>query len=200
MKALDNTNSQIRLVETDPLTSLDRQGYAIVSYCWGGEQHKRLTKADKDSFEQGFSYLDIPQTLQDAITVTRSLALDYIWIDTMCIIQDDPSDVENEPRRMSEYYSGSTVTICAASASKCSEGFLKVNSDSDFLAGPFQIPLRTQPGKYLSSVQLFVPAPMPVQPTAKRAWTFQESMLSRRLLIIHIETTLLVVRNPRYDM
>ncbi|CZR69209.1 uncharacterized protein PAC_19109 [Phialocephala subalpina] len=178
-----------RLVETESLTSelltsLDGQGYATISYCWGGEQHKQLTKAGMNSFKQGVSRLELPQTLQDSIIVTNSLGLNYLWIDALCIIQDDPSDKEYELRRMSEYYSGSTVTICAASASKCSEGFLRVNDDNNFQAGPFHIPLRTWPyWRPLSSVQLFVPAPMPIQPTARRAWTFQESMLSRRLLI-----------------
>ncbi|KAN0089032.1 Heterokaryon incompatibility protein (HET) domain containing protein [Hyaloscypha variabilis] len=185
----DDVAPRVQLVETDAIAPelqipLDEKGYAALSYCWGGDQQKKLTKANLNCLKQGISFVELPKTLRDAILVTSSLKIDYLWIDALCIIQDDHADKENELSRMSEYYGCSTVTICAASASKCSEGFLGVNGESNFQAGPFQIPLRISADhEDLSSVQLFVQAPFPIQPTARRAWTFQESMLSRRLLI-----------------
>ena len=70
----------------------------------------------------------LPQSIQDAITVTRMLDLRYPWVDALCILQDSSSNKERELSRMENIYRNSYVTICAASARGCHEGFLKKRS------------------------------------------------------------------------
>jgi hypothetical protein len=67
---------------------------------------------------------ELAQTLRDAIDVTRKLGIRYLWVDALCIIQDNVTDKSREIERMGKVYKNATVTIAAASASRVSEGFL----------------------------------------------------------------------------
>jgi hypothetical protein len=68
---------------------------------------------------------ELPQTFRDAIFVTRALSVQYLWIDSICIIQDDEQDWETESRLMEQIYSYAYVTIAASCASGTEDGFLK---------------------------------------------------------------------------
>ena len=63
-------------------------------------------------------------SFQDAVTVTRSLGFQYLWLDTLCIIQDDKEDCLKELENMGDIYNNAFVTIAAASAAHSSQGFL----------------------------------------------------------------------------
>src|ERR1700712_3197159 len=59
----------------------------------------------------------LPQTLHDAIVWTRKLGEQYIWIDSMCILQDSKEDWQREASRMASIYGSGTMTLVAASSS-----------------------------------------------------------------------------------
>ncbi|KAI0095422.1 HET-domain-containing protein [Hypoxylon sp. NC0597] len=158
---------------------ISHQGYVSLSYCWGGPQILRLTAHTFSEFTSGIRTDLLPQTLSDALHATLALGLAHIWIDSLCIFQDDPSDLELEIARMPLYYSANTVTISAESASTCTEGFLK-RGFAEFAAGPFEVTFTTALGP--GSIQLFQePSEKSIAPISSRGWTFQESMLSRRM-------------------
>ncbi|KAI1412732.1 HET-domain-containing protein [Hypoxylon sp. FL1857] len=160
--------------------NISHQGYASLSYCWGGPQLLRLTADTFNEFTDGVKIDRLPQTLLDALRVTQELDLSHIWIDSLCIFQDNPSDLELEIARMPLYYSANTVTISADSAAACTEGFLGRGS-TEFAAGPFEITFTTPFGP--GSIQLFKESSeKPIAPISRRGWTFQESMLSRRMV------------------
>lgn len=105
-----------------------RGTYVALSYCWGTSQKNvLLTRATVKRFQTiGLDVAQLPQTIQDAILVTRNLGVRYIWIDALCIIQNEP-ELENfklEAPKMGEYYSNAYVTLAAGSATDCAEGFL----------------------------------------------------------------------------
>ena len=102
--------------------------YAALSYCWGGPQPVVLTQSSLESMRQEIPMSRLPETIQDAIISTRKLGLRYIWIDALCIIQDFAADKELEISKMDHLYQNTYVTICAASAVQCSEGFLREQS------------------------------------------------------------------------
>lgn len=104
--------------------SADLIEYAVLSYCWGGDQESKTTSARLEQRCNGFPLDSLPQTLQDAIIVTRRLGLKYLWVDAICIIQDDDSDKNLEIKKMGHIYQGASVTVVAARASEVSEGFL----------------------------------------------------------------------------
>ena len=68
------------------------QAYACLSYCWGTEKHAQTTRATLQQHIHGIEYEGLPRTIKDAIAVTKSLGLNYLWIDALCIIQDDEAD------------------------------------------------------------------------------------------------------------
>ncbi|KAH6716959.1 putative tol protein [Leptodontidium sp. MPI-SDFR-AT-0119] len=92
----------------------ERGQYAALSYCWGDPPHPFVTTADliQDPSQRDWSQL--PATIQDAIRVTRALGLRYLWVDSLCIIQDDESDMMNQIQLMGMIYKNATVTIAAA--------------------------------------------------------------------------------------
>ena len=68
----------------------------------------------------------LPRSYQDAVIVARGLQVRYIWIDSLCIIQDSAADWKQEASRMSSIYKGSLVTIGSACAEDSTGGFLKM--------------------------------------------------------------------------
>src|SRR5438034_1924444 len=64
----------------------------------------------------------LPKTFQDAVLLTRALGVRYLWIDSLCIIQDDEKDWKRENPKMGEVYQYATITIAAAHARDSSEG------------------------------------------------------------------------------
>lgn len=66
----------------------------------------------------------MPSTFQDAVTITRTLGLKYLWIDSLCIIQDDDSDWETQSAKMAQIYGNAHLTIAATMSSNCGITFL----------------------------------------------------------------------------
>ncbi|KAI0469250.1 hypothetical protein F4859DRAFT_487482 [Xylaria cf. heliscus] len=111
--------------------------YVALSHCWGQatqqpthpmevkEDLDRLTtKENVAALMKGITLSRLPRTFQDAVRTTRSLGLRYLWIDSLCIIQDDEEDWRRESKRMGDVYSSAYVTIAACSSRSSSDGFL----------------------------------------------------------------------------
>jgi hypothetical protein len=94
----------------------DTPEYATLSHCWGKEQFTTLTKHNVAEFETCVPDEALSKTFTDAIAVARRVGLDYIWIDSLCIIQDDPSDWAREAASMSLIYGSSSLNIAASGA------------------------------------------------------------------------------------
>lgn len=75
--------------------------------------------------KSGFQPEQAPATFYDAIRVTRMLGVQYLWIDSLCIIQNDARDWQIESSRMGDVYRNAYLTIAACCASSDSEGFLR---------------------------------------------------------------------------
>ncbi|KAM5374708.1 hypothetical protein ACJZ2D_006352 [Fusarium nematophilum] len=162
------------------ISDIAKTGFVALSYCWGGDQPVKSTQKTAQALKNGIATSSLPQTLRDAIRYTSVLRIKHIWIDALCIRQDDDHDKALEIARMPLYYHRNTVTIVASSAETCRSGFLG-KKKLEFQTGPFEIAMRTPKG--VGSMIWYDPEPEPPQPTTFRAWTLQESLLSRRLLI-----------------
>ncbi|KAH6671992.1 heterokaryon incompatibility protein-domain-containing protein, partial [Halenospora varia] len=92
--------------ETDPTClSLELlpilQPYVALSHCWGDQSAIFTTpKATIKDLLLEIPWTKLPKTFQDAVSITRSLKIDYLWIDSLCIIKDDPSDWKTESVKM----------------------------------------------------------------------------------------------------
>ncbi|KAH8781636.1 heterokaryon incompatibility protein-domain-containing protein [Hyaloscypha finlandica] len=184
--------------------------YATLSYCWGGPQEIALTEETIAEKQNGFKITSLPATLKDAITVTRELGIKYIWIDSLCIIQDSKDDMLRELPRMAGYYANSYLTI-SASTIKCtfpflsSEGICKKHPGSTIpkdlvplrllISPEFEVVSQKDGGtdrvgtRFSKDIMDWVlvrkehPYFLFWEPIYKRGWTFQERVLSPRNLL-----------------
>ncbi|KAE9376277.1 HET-domain-containing protein, partial [Stipitochalara longipes BDJ] len=158
----------------------ERAHYVCLSYVWGGEQPS-TTKSNIVALAEEISSESLSQTAQDAIRVTRKLGIRYLWIDALCIIQDDDDDKKRELRVMGNIYKDATLTISASSSIGAASGFAKAEPPQGCEL-PFYLPDGTMGSVVAVPSQLVIPYFH--KPTLhSRGWTFQERMLSRRLLI-----------------
>jgi hypothetical protein len=109
-------DTQLRLVRGDTLS--DDLKYVTLSHCWGKlDKRLVLTESNIDDWSEGLPLLGEWKTFSDAIDMTRQLGLSYIWIDSLCIIQDSISDWQRECPQMCNVYKRSYCNIAATSAS-----------------------------------------------------------------------------------
>lgn len=134
-RLLDVGNDEIQHIQLVDGESLERpaiQGippanriqYATLSYCWGDAVTLKTTQATEQGHRAEILIKDMPEAFQDAVHVTRKLGLQYLWIDALCILQDDKKDWEIESSRMCDIFANSYTTISAAASSSASEHFL----------------------------------------------------------------------------
>jgi hypothetical protein len=91
--------------------------YVALSHCWGKNPVIKATKASLDSFLKCIDPGSLTRTFRDAVMITRRLRVRYLWIDSLCIVQDDNEDWEREAAKMAQVYSQSLVTLAASAAS-----------------------------------------------------------------------------------
>ncbi|KAI0197247.1 hypothetical protein EV127DRAFT_507503 [Xylaria flabelliformis] len=123
-------NSSVRLVVNPPTTADDptKYRYAALSHCWGAvgkDAYSCLLKINRLDFETRIPIERLPKMFQDAITATRGLEIRYLWIDSLCIVQDDDDDWAAESKTMEDVYSLAHVTLAASSAPSSLVGFLE---------------------------------------------------------------------------
>jgi len=171
----------VRLVEN---LQYDEAQWAALSYVWGGVQTFQTTAASFVSMQAGFRAQDLPPTLQDAVTVCIAMSLDYLWVDSLCIIQDDDEDLARELASMPQIYQRAWVTISASTAASVSEGFLQKRCYSH-QALPISLPYLPDEGSDTGEI-IYVRHESgcgdKTEYINERAWTYQERRLSPRVL------------------
>lgn len=104
--------------------------YLTLSYVWGLDQNFRLCKGNLAHLMTTGSLANLqaklPQTISDAITLVRSLGERYIWIDSLCLIKDDPDDMMNGIESMDTIYEQSFLAIVAANGDNADAGLPRV--------------------------------------------------------------------------
>jgi Heterokaryon incompatibility protein (HET) len=116
--------SHIRVIET---AGLDTQNlrYVALSYRWGSQNNLKTTKSTLEDHQKGIPLEKLPKTLFDAVIVTRRLGVRYLWVDSLCIIQDDTGDWAAEAAKMGDVYMNSYFTIAAHASDHADDGFLE---------------------------------------------------------------------------
>ncbi|SPO03726.1 uncharacterized protein DNG_06409 [Cephalotrichum gorgonifer] len=104
--------------------------YAALSHCWGTSQIIRTLKSTIAIYEKDINESALSKTFRDSVLVTRNLGLRYLWIDSLCIVQDDPQDWEREAASMAEIYSMAYVTIAASAAADGTQGLIRYERSS----------------------------------------------------------------------
>jgi hypothetical protein len=144
------------------------------------------TLSELDCRVSEISMPELPRKFQDTVEITRKLHIRYLWIDSLCIIQDSARDWEQEATQMGKYYANAWLTISADAAEDSHGGILNqrnvleirsckyprlLNSGRDFQEGNFFLP---NIGSFIENVEEGI--------LSKRGWILQERILSRRIL------------------
>ena len=186
--------------------------YMALSYCWGSEQQaEQQLKTTSSSLRRHLNRISIsklPKTVADAVQLCKALGIRYLWVDALCIIQDDKDDWAQEASEMANVYSNSHVTLCILRGSSCLEGFLeskyapktlgvKFSSVLDpAVTGKLYLRMLRPPEETIDVVCLAlkgtpgqraqVPGHLDFENSVwqTRAWTFQEARLSPRKLYV----------------
>ncbi|KAK0667408.1 heterokaryon incompatibility protein-domain-containing protein [Cercophora samala] len=123
-RLLKVTGEKIRLVDSRDITLSEGQplpAYLTLSHSWGPNSHTQIKATSTNIWvlRRGLSFRQLSKTFQDAVMVTRELGFGYIWIDSLCIIQDDRHDWDRESSMMASIYQNSFLTL---SATRCADG------------------------------------------------------------------------------
>jgi hypothetical protein len=193
----DTLEKHPRLIITSemPIRNLKDEGnkYVALSYCWGkldaGTKLLKTTSGTIHTRTEKIEMSTMPQAFQDAIIVARKLSIPYLWIDSLCIIQDDAIDWQTESSKMADIFSNAYLTLIAATGSGCNDSFLSRGSaglscmvplgfDHGLVVqGHFFLRFRPHRGPYDKMTE------MRSSKWVTRGWTFQEERLARRALI-----------------
>ena len=160
--------------------------YISLSYCWGqGVSMKTLT-SNLASFHNAIPFNDLPRTFQDALNISKRLEVRYVWIDALCIVQDDQKDWNKEASSMASIYEHSAFTICVMNGMSSDSGFLSERPQYHSIPSMQGFFMRPASGLMdahkFGSRRLYVSGDEPEAILLSRAWTFQEQLLSPRLL------------------
>ncbi|KAJ8113251.1 hypothetical protein OPT61_g4575 [Boeremia exigua] len=179
---LIDVESGLRLVETRGMHGR----YVCLSHCWGSQatnttdQTFKVTRGSLNSCITGIDFNILPRTFTDAITFTRKLGLKYLWIDSLCIIQDDENDWRHEAGLMASIYENATLTLGATASTSDAGGLFRSNSP---IHDPVSLHGKTHKGKdYIVFARQQLPHYLHDEPLFQRAWIFQERYLSPRFL------------------
>lgn len=167
--------------------------YATLSHCWGDPSNRPLLPTDQTPphRQQGIEDQDLPKTFRHAVQTCRELGIEYLWIDSLCIIQEQESqeDWAKEAPRMGLVYGNSRLTIAAAAAADSSQGCFSERLGGIFWPCPVVLFGQTCHVSRLPTyreAQSGDPAGPEQEwkdPLAQRAWVLQEQVLSRRSII-----------------
>lgn len=185
-RVLDISCSPIRLKHSTG----EKARYACLSHCWGSHSMLQTTMANIDSFSSGIPWEMLPKTFQDAVIFARALGLKYIWIDSLCIIQDDessPSDWQKESARMASIYHEAYVTLAATCSEDSNGGCFTLSDQRKYAAHKMQAITEFYSKSYAVYARLNMPHIAHFFdhehfPLLQRAWVYQERLLSPRTI------------------
>lgn len=182
-----NYDQSLRLIATQE----ESGSYVALSHCWGGQVSPLLLSDNIDHFKNAIRFQDLPANFQDAVIITRKLGIRYLWIDSLCIVQDSKQDWEQESQKMGFYYGNSTLTIYASCAGTSASGIFRRDAPPPPPVGPnpvyldisgetgvnqqIKVELMTDEDETLTELDLN-------SPLSSRGWTLQESVLAPRQL------------------
>jgi len=166
----------VRLKETQPGDSSD---WIALSYRWGDSPPFSTTRQNLVSHIMGMTLTALPRTFQDAIKVTRALGKQYLWIDSICIVQGEDGDFGHEAKRMEDVYSGAYCVLAASCATDQKSGFLLPRAKREHVA------LNCEKGGsnetiYICSTIEDFRSHVLQGALHKRGWVMQEHALARR--------------------
>lgn len=169
-----------RLIETNDVDI--REPYMTLSHCWGKRETLRLTTDNHDEMAVGIDPASMPIMYQEARQVVLEFGMRYLWIDSLCIIQqgDNGADWLRQVTQMSDVYANSYCNISALQALDSHQTMFSTNKPPDWASQIINLNgtqmLVSSDYYWMSEVSC------PNQGLNTRAWVYQERLVSPRVL------------------
>lgn len=168
----------------------EAEQYVCLSHFWGGQSLLQTTIANLSSHKVQIPWNGLSLTYQETIDFVRKLGIRYLWIDSLCIIQDDEVDWREEAAKMAAIYRGAYLTICATVSANTDGGLFAVASPEFKSHRLTYFDTHGRPQEVYARLKLahaFFQGVMNVAinnklSIYKRGWILQERLLSRRVL------------------
>lgn len=179
---IGNTNEWFLKLADEDLVSAPSPSYMTLSYRWSPEPRILLLSSSMNEFRRGVSYERLPQTFRDFIQVVRRFHVRYVWIDSLCIVQDSRDDWETEAPKMRYVYGNSVCTI-AASAADSHSGMSHSRTAENIQPGIIEAS-NLLPGsrQYFMLDENYWKRHLHSGALHSRGWAFQEMILAPRVL------------------
>lgn len=178
-----------RLIDVQRGCVVDAQAdwnYVALSYVWGQSPMLKLLLSNKDSLYKDNALLSdeftIAQTIKDAIEVTQRLEEKYLWVDSLCIMQDDYAEKEKVIGEMDLIYNRAGITIVAAAGSNAGAGLSGLRTGTREIDG-FEKQMCISKNKRLVIARSRPTTVVNNSIWNHRGWTYQERFFSHRMLI-----------------
>jgi hypothetical protein len=179
--------TSLRLITTKS-HSLEEH-YTTLSHRWGQAKFLQLTRHNLQEFHRSIPIAELPQTFREAILVSKALQVRYLWLDSLCIIQDDPSDWASEASQMHMVYTNSYCNISASHAENSTKGLFRDRNSRAVCSTEVHISPRRNYYTTENARQAHVLTNRSIIwdsiehcPLNKRGWVLQERFLAPRVL------------------
>ncbi|GAW19314.1 hypothetical protein ANO14919_088000 [Xylariales sp. No.14919] len=182
-RLLSIRSGPLRLVLSSELPL--RPKYATLSHCWGTTQQLKLEKNSFTEYRSQIPESKLSNTFTQAMVIAKHLEVNYLWIDSLCIIQDDPDDWAREAVKMCDVYGQSFINIAATSAEEGTKGcFFNRDDKTARKISNIRIPIQFDgnPFCYNCASARICNYGFDTSPLLSRAWVFQERFLAPRTL------------------
>jgi hypothetical protein len=182
----ETSNSNIRLVVSN--NNLGAVAYCALSYSWGSDQAIVLTSENLLEYQEDLPFARLPATIQDAISLTRTLGYSYLWVDALCIVQGSKADWETQSPQMSDLYGLAALTIAAAGSPSVTKPMFQRRDHRSVRPCVINVKYHATVDSnqwivHPDQAERMVTAAFNENPLSRRGWTLQERILSPRVLM-----------------
>jgi len=164
------------------ISNNDTAAYVCLSHCWGARPIITTTVSSLRDHQTRIAWEQLPRTFQDAVSFAYRLGFAYIWIDSLCIIQDSVDDWRHEGSRMADIYKNASLTLAATLSSESSGGCFATAHPLHMSHKWNLIDSQGHAFEVYSRKSLHTKRTVEQLPLLTRAWAFQERIMSPRVL------------------
>jgi hypothetical protein len=175
---------EVHIVSTATLDPNAQVPYCALSHCWGGKLDVKLTKQNMSSMKKVHVHT-LPKNFRDAIAITRQLGCQYLWIDSLNIVQDDFEEWDTQSTLMGLVYANAKCVISATASDNSTKGCFRPRAlkyDPCILRMSGNKLLTVQSVQFLKGISEMFEKFVQKAPLSTRGWAFQERYLAGRTL------------------
>jgi hypothetical protein len=174
---------------TSSLEPKDRSAYATLSHRWGDQVPPATTLQNLERNLLCVPFVTLPKTFQEAVSFTREMRIRYLWIDSLCIIQDSTVDKDHEIPRMVDVYSYAAFNIAACAGADASAGLFNARASPQIQPQQLDLAFALPDESRCTVTSTLSPILRQTQGSRQeknneldhRGWVFQERTFSRRV-------------------